>query len=325
MGARERPLLKPWYRLAWANGACLLEYGGAAVSIEGAAASQLLPALLPLLDGNRTVAEIEATLGAAIAPAIRQALAGLEQAGVLTDGPPLRDRSANGSETAIAELLSQSSPAGDSPSDVAESLRRSTVAICGSGESADALAGILEACGLASVDRVGLADLHPDARANELLVVAPAPPELAVLVEVNELALERALPWLQVVPFDGHAACAGPLFLPGATCCQTCFRLRRASTSGYRAELAALERIPASYGVARPVAGIVAGLAAIVALRWLNGRDACLPGRVWTVELWPTPSVSEHVAYRVPRCPTCSQADAAARPSPWFEPPVAVT
>lgn len=324
MGERERPLLKPWYRVAWADGACVLEYGGSAVSLEGPAASRLLPSLLPLLDGRRTVAEIEATLGAAIAPAVRQALDGLERAGVLTQGPPLRDTGAETAATALAELLSDSSPAGESPWDLAESLRASTVAVGGSGETAETLAHLLGACGVETVDRLAVADLRAGARPGELLVVAPAPPELAVLAEVNELALERSQPWLQVVPFDGRAAYVGPLFLPGTTCCQRCFLLRRASTSGYRDELTTLEQVTATHGVASPIAAIAAGLAAMIALRWLSGRDARLPGRLLALELWPTPSVSEHVAYRVPRCPACSQAETGARPSPWFERPVAV-
>jgi bacteriocin biosynthesis cyclodehydratase domain-containing protein len=334
MGVRERPLLKPWYRVGWTSGACLLEYGGAAVSLEGSAATRLLPALLPLLDGRRTVVEIEAALGAAVAPAVRQALDGLEQAGVLTDGPPPRDtgppeRAAALAEpperaAALAELLSHCSPVGQSPWDVAGSLGASTIAVGGSGETAELLARLLGTCGIGSVGRLAGADLPGSAPAAALSVLAPAPSELAVLAEVNELALERELPWLQVVPYDGHAAYVGPLFLPGATCCHRCFLLRRASTSGYRDELAALQRVPPAHGVSGPVAAIVAGFAAMLALRWLTARDACLPGRVWAVELWPSPSVSEHVVYRVPRCPACSGTETAARPSPWFETPVAI-
>jgi bacteriocin biosynthesis cyclodehydratase domain-containing protein len=324
MGLRERPLLKPWYRIGWASGACLLEYGGAAISLEGSAATRLLPALLPLLDGRRTVAEIETALGAAVAPAVRQALDGLERAGVLTDGPPPGDPGPPGRVAALAELLSHCSPAGESPWDVAGSLGATTIAVGGSGETAEMLAGLLATCGVGSVGRLQVSDLPEAVPAGALLVLAPAPAELAVLDEVNELALERALPWLHVVPFDGHAAYIGPLFLPGTTCCHRCFLLRRASTSGYRDELAALERVPPTHGVARPVAAIAAGLAAMLALRWLTARDARLPGRLWAVELWPSPSVSEHVVYRVPRCPACSRTETAARPSPWFEPPVAV-
>ena len=48
----ERPLLKPWYRHASFERRTVLEYGDAAVILEGAAANRLLPELLPLLDGT---------------------------------------------------------------------------------------------------------------------------------------------------------------------------------------------------------------------------------------------------------------------------------
>lgn len=319
MSTPERPLLKPWYRLAWMDGACLLEYGGSAVRLEGAAARHLLPALLPLLDGTRTLVEIREALGAAVAPAIGQALAGLEQAGVLTEGPPRGSERASGRATALAELVSELSPAGESPSHIAGLLAAAAAALIGAGETAGSLARLLESCGVGRVERLELGDLRGGTPTWELLVAAPDPCELAGLAELNELALEHALPWLQVLPFDGRAASVGPLFIPQATCCHRCFQLRRASTSGCRDELSALADVTAAYGVASPIAALLAGLGAMIALRWLSSRDARLPGRLWALELWPSPSLTEHVVYRVPRCPACSQAETAAPPSPWFE------
>jgi bacteriocin biosynthesis cyclodehydratase domain-containing protein len=323
MRTPERPLLKPWYRLGWSDTACLLEYGGSAISLEGAAATSLLPALLPLLDGRRTVAEIEAILGVAVAPAVEQVLAGLARAGALTEGPSVRDGDRNRRASAIAELLADGSPAGQSPWQVAESLRAASVVVAGAGATAETLAALLEDCGVGQVERVGLAGLR-DVRADALLVAAPQPREVAALQDVNELALLHGLAWLQLLPFDGRAGYVGPLFLPGATCCHRCFTLRWASTSGYRDELAALEPVAAAHELASPLAAAAGGLGALLALRWLSGRDPRLPGRLWALELQPAPSLAEHLVYRVPRCPACSQACAAAPPSPWFEVPVAV-
>lgn len=320
MNAPERPLLKPWYRVAWVDGSCLLEYGGSAVMLQGAAAAHLLPALLPLLDGSRTRAEIEETLGTAVAPAVEQALAALERAGVLTEGPRPGPGSANGRATALAELLSELSPAGDGPGHIAGLLGASAASVCGTGETAGSLARLLESCGVGRVERLELDGMRDVTPAGELLVAAPDPWEIAGLAELNDLALERALPWLQVLPFDGRTASVGPLFLPGATCCHHCFQLRRASTSGYRDELSALAGVTPVHGAASPVAALLAGLGAMIALRWLSGRDARLPGRLWALELWPSPSLTEHAVYRVPRCPACSQAETSAPPSPWFEP-----
>src|SRR5947208_317481 len=57
------PYLAPWYRLAEVEGGLALEYGQTVVRLDGAAVRLLLPALLPLLDGTRTVDEVVEGLG----------------------------------------------------------------------------------------------------------------------------------------------------------------------------------------------------------------------------------------------------------------------
>ena len=56
----ERPLLKPWYRLSTNGGRSVLRYAGSVLEFEGRAAERLLPHLLPLLDGTRTVDDVVA-------------------------------------------------------------------------------------------------------------------------------------------------------------------------------------------------------------------------------------------------------------------------
>src|SRR5919199_611482 len=73
----RRPLLAPWYRLVGDGDRLLLEHGQVVVVLEGAAVRTLLPALLPLLDGTRTVDELVDRLGAAAREAIELALATL--------------------------------------------------------------------------------------------------------------------------------------------------------------------------------------------------------------------------------------------------------
>src|SRR6185437_10869069 len=68
------PQLKPWYRQAAVDGSLVLEHGQSAVVFGGAAATRLLPALLPLLDGSRPVAAIVDELGPAAEPAVLNAL-----------------------------------------------------------------------------------------------------------------------------------------------------------------------------------------------------------------------------------------------------------
>jgi hypothetical protein len=85
----ERPLLKPWYRLAVDDGKVVLDHAQSALVFEGAAAARLLPALLPLLDGEHSLSDIVATLGQPAEAAIEQALALLAAHRLLTGPLPV--------------------------------------------------------------------------------------------------------------------------------------------------------------------------------------------------------------------------------------------
>ena len=64
----------------------LLEHGGSVIAFSGAAARRLLPALLPLLDGTRSVDEIVEIVGPPVAAAVENALELLADQGLLTQG-----------------------------------------------------------------------------------------------------------------------------------------------------------------------------------------------------------------------------------------------
>src|SRR5262249_57362212 len=81
------PLLAPWYRVVGDGDRLLLEYAQSLVVLEGAAVRTLLPVLLPLLDGTRTVDALAARLGPAARPAIEAALELLAERGVVVAGP----------------------------------------------------------------------------------------------------------------------------------------------------------------------------------------------------------------------------------------------
>jgi bacteriocin biosynthesis cyclodehydratase domain-containing protein len=121
------------------------------------------------------------------------------------------------------------------------------------------------------------------------------------------------------LPFDGSIAAIGPLFVPAETCCYECYRLRRATNSGYFGEYRALEAEPARYPVPPPVLAAVAGLVSFVALRWLVDRDPALPGMLFALELGGAPALTAHNVYRVPRCGACSTIARTAPVLPWYE------
>lgn len=309
----ERPLLKPWYRLAYEDDWVVLEYGQAALTFQGAATQRLLPALLPLLDGERTLEEIGSYLGESISPAIRHALELLARHGAIVAGPARAERPRPFRDAAwyLAAASSEEIDAASLP------LTRSRVAVRGTGPVAEEIARLLRLAGVEELEHQAWAedaDGGPD-----FVVAAPDPGELPRLAELNALALRAGFPWLQILPFDGRYASIGPLFVPGETCCYSCFRLRQAANLEYPLELRALERSEASYPTPSPLVSALAGLTTTLALHWLGCRDPSLPGVLHALELQPVCIVTRHLVYRVPRCPACSGLEELAAPRPWFE------
>ena len=79
------PYLAPWYRIATTDDQVVLEYGQRIVCLAGRAGAVLMPVLLPLLDGTRTVDEIVEVLGEPARPAIEAALRRLAEHDLLKE------------------------------------------------------------------------------------------------------------------------------------------------------------------------------------------------------------------------------------------------
>src|SRR5579864_1638740 len=134
MGPPERPLLKPWYRLAAEGGRSVLRYAGSVLEFDGAAAERLLPHLLPLLDGTRTVDEVVAELGDPVRPAVEHALSLLRGHELLTDGVA-------GSSPAC-ELLAATT--GRTVAEIRRRVAGAEIHVLGSGATAESICRLLE-------------------------------------------------------------------------------------------------------------------------------------------------------------------------------------
>jgi bacteriocin biosynthesis cyclodehydratase domain-containing protein len=307
-GVPSRPLLAPWYRLAGDGDRLLLEHARSVVVLEGAAVRVLLPVLLPLLDGTRTLDDLARRLGAAARPALESALAVLASHGLLVEGPDA-DEGGRPAAHALAAAF------GLTPAAAAERLAAARVGVVGSGPAGVEVGRLLHASGVADVRRLSWRGGHEV----DLAVVAPGRDEVGALSAWNRLALSHGLRWLPVRPFDGLVATIGPLVVPGESSCHECLLLRLAANVGYGAELAEVESAPVTATGDAALESLVAALAAHLALRWVGGRDTTLPGVLHVVELRPALSVSPHEVLRVPRCGACSPAERLARPLPWHE------
>lgn len=307
-----RPLLKPWYRLARDDGRLVLAHGESVVCVEGKAAVSLLPPLLSLLDGTRTIDEIALALGPGTTSAVENALGLLAGHGLLCEGP----RPGEAPRDRASTLLAATASVPLSPGDAAASLAAARVAVVGDGSIGDLVASLLAESGVGSLVRGEL----PWNGAEELVVVAPGLDDPEALAIWNRTAIARGTVWLHVAPFDGTIATVGPLFRPGETCCLECFHRRRVANAPWGDERSLLRRVPAQALSSPALDALLAGLAASLALRWLAQHDPALPGTVFALELGERVRLEGHAVLRVPRCAAC-RGD---RPSPlpWCEAPL---
>jgi bacteriocin biosynthesis cyclodehydratase domain-containing protein len=187
--------------------------------------------------------------------------------------------------------------------------------VAGRAPAADDVARLLAAGGPADVRRGGLELFH--AEDLDLVVVAPERHETDLLSGANERALAVERPWLQLVPHDGRVVVVGPVYLPGRSACHECYRLRRAAGSDYEEDFELVEHTPGRSASPAALVAVSAGLAALLALRWLATRDVSVPGRAYSIATRSLLELESHRVLRVPRCPACSPAEAAL-PSPWY-------
>ena len=309
--ASRRPLLAPWYRLVQEPDRLLLEHGGSLVTLEGKAAGLLLPRLVPLLDGTRTVEQIVDQLGPAIEPSIRRALTLLDEHGLIIDGQGVPIGS-SGEAALFAAAVAVGTPA---PALARERLGQAGVGVAGRSPAAGEVARLLDEAGVGRVERGGpeLAGAGLD-----LLVAAPDRTETELLLDVNSRAVEAEQAWLQVIPHDGRVVVVGPLFLPGRSACHECYRLRRAAASDYEDDFELVERVPGRGAEPAALTAVSAGIATLFAIRWLASADPTLPGRASTIRTRGLLETETHHVLRVPRCPSCGTG-LEALPSPWFK------
>jgi bacteriocin biosynthesis cyclodehydratase domain-containing protein len=311
-GIPEHPALAPWCRLVEDGGRMLLEHGGTLVTIEGAGAPALLPELLPLLDGTRTVEEIGIVLGPAIAPAVAKALELLAGNRLLVDGP---QRSPDENPVTAAATLAAAVTRRTTQAEAIRTLAAASVSVLGSGPEAEELGRQLDRAGIGRTEVIPF-DAAP--ASGSFVVAAPGRADVPSLLRVNELMLELGDAWMQVLPFDGRFVVAGPIVVPGASACRACFVSRRAACSGYEDDFALVEDTPARAPSPIALVTIAAALAAVLVVRWLTAQDPTLPGRFYALEMGAVLRLRFDHCLRVPRCAVCGGPERAV-PSPWFE------
>jgi len=289
----------------------LIEHGDTVAVFEGYAAGRLLPALLPLLDGTRTVDEIHQSLGRPVVPAVVAALSLLARNNLLLDGPSSGlDVDDLGRSASFASQIGRTTIA-----DAAKALETATVDVLGSSTVAAEAVRQLRESGIGRI-RCGALDSPPGG--SSFVVAAPSGAEATALDALNTHQLERGIAWLPILPYDGRRLVVGPLVLPGQSACGRCYAIRRAAASGYEADFESINRLPVGASSPAPIAALAAGLATVLVLRWLASSDPRVPGWLSTLALSPALRLDHHRVLRVPRCPACRPYDRAL-PTLWFD------
>jgi SagB-type dehydrogenase family enzyme len=226
----ERPRLMPELLQRPLGPASLLFEGARGIQVVGGrSARTLLPRVLPLLDGHRTLDELQAALAPLAPRAVRDIVALLFSRGLLEDGA---------AEPPPASLAALAAHAGRY-NDVTRVNRHRGEALARLAQARVAVAGSPAAAGLAqaALEGQGLAALAPVAAPDDLAA------DTTLLLAVFEGGDAAAAPdWLAAAHARGipalHAHVAGdaveigPLYMPGVSGCHDCFRQVRAAPQG---------------------------------------------------------------------------------------------
>ena len=254
-------------------------------------------AVLPLLDGTRTMAEIAGALSTRLSlPAILGALTKFDRAGLLAPGasPLPREQTAFFDEAAI-DVRS-----------AAALLATSVVEVVAVGGADPAL---LTAALQASGVTVGMSAEGQEPPVDTALTVVVVDDYLNPALEaMNQDFLARGRSWLPVKP-AGSTAWLGPVFEPGVTACWSCLRERMDSNrmvEQYLRRFGGLDGHAVLTVAGLPATrGAVAGLAAAAVVRLLaTGRSSQLSGRIVTLDTG-TLQTAEHEVVRLPQCGVC--------------------
>ncbi len=318
-----RPVLVPAAPRLWRDRETLQvgRPSARAVLVEGLDAARR--AVLPLLDGTRSRAEVVDEAEKAGCADADELLAVLEDGGLVLDADAVRPAGLDRAERdrLAPDLASLALVHGRRAGSALLARRDARVVVHGGGRVGATLAALLAAAGVGTVDVRDREPVRPaDTGVGGLAVTdlgrtreeavggrlrsagSVRRPALAVLTdggsaETGAALVRDAIPHL-VAGVDEHVGTVGPLVLPGSSACLRCLDLvRTALDPGWPAVAAQLGRpvrgIPACDGV---LAVAVASQAALQVLQLLEGGTPAsiggtleleLPGWRWRRRSWP--------------------------------------
>lgn len=327
------------------------------IVLAGQTVRQVFPQLLPLLDGEHTAdAIIEHMRPAVSANLVHAVIEKLQHAGIVEDAA--LDAPADFTPEELARYQRQLAffdvtIEEGTALDAQRRLKAARLTVVGNGELANSLAihaaraGIGRICGLnmERADAVGAAnpfisftaqtvpldapDIMRQAATHEaptLLAIALDRPEPALLETLNELAQDLNVALLHCRT-HGTEGVVGPLVVPKQTACLTCYQLRVNSNLEFFDEYRTWSRWTAGGPARRAHPGGLPALTELVAgmamLEIIKHVTACYEPETYSKYISVnalTLEVMPHQILKLPRCPSCGNAQSHINLSIWQEP-----
>lgn len=337
MALPRRPVLRPSVTPVVIDGDLILRSYSRLLRLRGATARQVLPGLLALLDGSRTVDDLEQALepGAGV----REVLALLEDAGVLADADLLGRHQLVTARARVLAFFEALGLDGLAALDALGQAELSVVSV--QPDLADVLLDVFGQYELGNVEVLVLSDDSGDTsmedirghhqpvveqleggvfdnrlRSKDLIVAVVDRWSPTFMRAINRAALRCSSPLLPLCPTSEAECLLGPTVVPGETACWRCMEVRQRSNwlSRESWEMAIerhLEGHPLTgflSGMPAAHAEIVLRMLAVEATKWLAKCNYFMQTLDHVLALRPfTLEVEQHVVLKVPRCPDCSR------------------
>lgn len=283
---------------------------GRGLVLNGRQSRRTFEALRPLLDGDRTVDDVQVALAGVSASALTRLLTALNDHGFLQDGPSGVE-TANGSaaDAADAALFRRWLEVHSATAENVEaSLAGKRVCVAGDGDAAASAAAVLSAC-CVRVD----SQLPEQLAGIDLLIFAAPGLALGDALRLNRLSLESGVDYLPIT-FDGTCGLIGPVVRGRPGPCLHCLLLRREANALQRREERRFREWRSGADAAAPVwlprsARMLGQWGAELALRRLAAVDPrpAVFADIYRVDFM-APAMTSHALRRVPFCPACSAA-----------------
>jgi bacteriocin biosynthesis cyclodehydratase domain-containing protein len=309
-------------------------------------ALQIFPKLLPLLDGSRTAPDVASEMGAILPRGkLLQLIELLKQKGLVREIEAVPAGLESG-DLLLHESMARYLGRRGSRYAALAALKRAHIGVVNGGPVLPALVPLLAKLGVRRMTLIGsdkagsvpglqinqieassgeIEDWDETIRGMSMVVVLKEGPILFYpwLEKLNAAALSAGIPWTSIALLDGDTVHLGPTIRPNVTACYKCFELRLKSNLAFLNVNESFEsyvrdsREIVDFGFLPPVAGIMAGFAALEVIRTLNPEDVAQTSGKLMVFNTADFSTSYHPVLKMPRCTACGPTRNQARQRIW--------